>query len=357
MKVAHILPSLAHAGPILISKSIVDELISVIDIDVLYFTDLVETNFKANIEKIKLNRKIEFNKYDIIHTHMLRPDFYIFFWSFLGYCKSPIKISTVHQFIDHDQSIQHHFLKANIVSNVWHLALNMFDAIVTLNQLMCDDYQLKYPKKDVIKIHNGIEDIEVSEKIPCSDIEIIKKFKGNKVCLGSAAQITKNKGFDQIVKLLAKNKRLCFILIGEGDNLNKLKTIANQNNTSDQILFMGKRNNAKKYFKFFDIFIMSSEKEGFPVSLLEAASLSIPSIFNKNKIFENIFNQKEVSFFEQNNIDSLNVAVQRILNDKLAYSININKRFKNNYTSKIMASNYLNLYNDLIIKRSSFGTN
>ena len=350
MKIAHILPSLAYAGPILISQSIVNGVINSVDVDVFYFDDIVETNFKANAKKIKFFQKIDFEKYDIIHTHMLRPDLYIFLWKLLGYCKSVIKISTVHQFIDHDQHNQYNFFKASAVSSVWHRALSAFDTIVAINQLMLEDYKLKYPKKNVVHIDNGIEDSDVVEEIPVSDIKLIEKIKKNKVCLGAAARINKNKGFEQIIKLLSKNKHLCFVLIGDGPNLNNLKKMAEKNDTLEQIIFMGKINNAKRYFKHFDIFVMPSEKEGFGLTLLEAASMSIPAVCSENKVFETIFTSDEVSFFELNNVESLDNAVQRIIKNKALYSVNINKRFKKSYTSNIMANNYLRLYETLIKK-------
>jgi L-malate glycosyltransferase len=347
MKIAHILPSLAFAGPVLISKSIVNELSAIIDIDVFFFDDKTETNFKAKTQRINFNEKINFNKYNIIHTHMFRPDLYAFFWSSLGFCRSTIKISTIHQFIDHDLQNQHSAIKARIASKIWHHSFNEFNTLVTLNQPMYELYKHKYPHKNVVKIHNGIEIPLVTEDIPESDKRLILKLKKDFLCLGSAAQITKNKGFAQIIKLLAINKTLCFVLIGEGHELDNLKLLAQENNTLDRVLFFGRRNNAKRYFKYFDIFVMSSEKEGFPVALLEAASLSIPSVCTKNDIFTNIFNQDEVSFFDRDNIDSLNDSVLRIINNRTNYTNNIYNRFIKDYTSKTMAMNYLKLYHSL----------
>lgn len=348
MKIAYILPSLAFKGPILIAQSIVNKLESKVDIDVYYFDDILETEFNVTMLKINFKHKIDFNSYDIIHSHMLRPDLYILLWSFLGKCKKPKKITTIHQFIDHDLQNQHFALKAKLVSKLWHYSFKKLDTLVTLNQPMYDFYKLKYPNKNIVKIHNGIETPNINEDITQFDEKLILNFKKDYVCLGSAAQITKNKGFDQVLKLLILNKKLCFVLIGEGKELYNLKLLVKQNNISDRVLFLGKRNNAKKYFKYFDIFTMTSEKEGFPVSLLEAASLSLPSICTKNKIFEGLFSSNEVSFFEQNNIASLNEAVNNIIDNKECYAKNINNRFVKEYTSKTMANNYFKIYKYLL---------
>ena len=100
MKIAFILPSLAFAGPILVAKYIIDHLSQENEIDVYYFDNKVELEINANLYQINLFTPIDFKKYDIIHTHMFRPDFYMFFWSMFrpnkimlwewGYCKLSI---------------------------------------------------------------------------------------------------------------------------------------------------------------------------------------------------------------------------------------------------------------------------
>jgi glycosyltransferase involved in cell wall biosynthesis len=350
MKIAYILPSLDHKGPILIAQSIVNELAIEVDFDVYYFDAIEEVEFKAKTIKIDFKQKIDFQKYDIIHTHMFRPDLYVFIRSILGQCKSVKKVSTIHQFIDHDLKNQHPLVKATIAGSLWHLTFKRFDTLVALNELMYRMYKERFSNKKVVKIHNGINEMNEDLSIPQSDIERINEFKKNHVCLGTAAQLTKNKGFHQVVELLAINTKLCFIVIGDGEQFVSLNEMAKKNNTSDRVLFLGRRDNAKHYFKYFDIFMMTSEREGFPVSLLEAASFSIPAVCTDNSIFRNIFSEDEVPFFEHENINSLNEAVNKVIKNKELYSKKIFNRFKRDYTSKIMANNYLQLYKELINK-------
>lgn len=352
MKVAFILPSLAYKGPIIIAQSIVMELYQIIDIDVYYFDDIVETDFPVKTTRIKFWERIPYEEYDAIHTHMFRPDMYLFLWSKFLFKKKILKITTIHQFIDHDFSNQHSLFKAKLASRIWHSAFCDFDVLVTLNALMEGAYKLKFPNKIVSKIHNGIAGINIRKEIPDDDAGKIEDFRQNYVCLGAAAQITKNKGFHQVIKLLAINKEVCFVLIGDGKELVNLKSLAVENNTIDRVLFLGKRNNAKKYFPYFDIFLMTSEMEGFPVALLEAASLSIPSICTNNKIFRDIFSEEEVAFFERDNIPSLNKAVEHTLKNESEFRRNINRRFKDKYTSQSMANNYLKLYKNKNFEKS-----
>ena len=338
---------MAFKGPILIAQSIINELKN-ISFDVYFFDEIVETSFRAKSKKINFTDRINFQEYDIIHTHMLRPDMYLYLWSKLSFREFPVKISTIHQFIDHDLHIQHSRLKASIASYIWHKSFTGFDTLVTLNQPMFELYRQKFPKKNIVKIANGINEVNDIEEIPINDRLKIEKFRKKGFCLGAAAQITKNKGFHQIIDLLSINRNFCFLLIGEGTELTNLKRQAEELKVSNRILFLGKRNNAKRYFKYFDAFIMASEREGFPVALLEAASQSIPAACSNNAIFTNIFTDNEVVFFERDNIQSLNSALLKLKTEKDFFSRNINIRYKRDYTSKKMASNYLDLYESLL---------
>src|SRR6185436_2262196 len=97
MKIAYILTKLANQGPVIVAKDIIENIKENVDlIDVYYFDDVSEVDFDCNIYRIGLFDKIDFSKYDIVHSHMLRPDFYVWFHRKKSNNKT-IFISTLHQ--------------------------------------------------------------------------------------------------------------------------------------------------------------------------------------------------------------------------------------------------------------------
>ncbi len=347
MKIAFILPSLAFAGPILVAKYIIDHLSQENDIDVYYFDNKVELEINANLYQINLFTPIDFKKYDIIHTHMLRPDFYMFFWSMIKKFSAK-KISTIHQNISDDQKTLRSNISAKLVTVLWHTFLKTNNGVVTLNNEMYTTYKSCFPNIKVLNIPNGISEIKLLDEVPQDDLLKIIKLKSKYKCIGTASRIVKRKRLDQIINALPFLEDFCFICIGEGEELENLKNIAKKNNTLDRVLFLGKRNNARIYYKYFDVFGMTSSNEGSPISLLEAAALGIPSVCNNIPIFRDLFNSNEVSFFEYNNIESLSDAIIFAYDNSEILSMKIHERFIESYTSKIMAKNYYKFYNKLI---------
>ena len=72
MKIAFIIPSLINEGPVIVTKDIIEGLINKVDlIDVYYFDERENAiSFPCNTYKISFFEKIDFNKYDVVHTHL-----------------------------------------------------------------------------------------------------------------------------------------------------------------------------------------------------------------------------------------------------------------------------------------------
>ena len=68
------------------------------------------------------------------------------------------------------------------------------------------------------------------------------------------------------------------IIIGEGEDKNELIAKSNKLGIGSQAIFMGYQENPYPYIKLSGAFISSSREEGFPVSLIEAISLSCPIV-------------------------------------------------------------------------------
>jgi glycosyltransferase involved in cell wall biosynthesis len=75
-------------------------------------------------------------------------------------------------------------------------------------------------------------------------------------------------------------KKIQLEIIGEGPEIHKLKKIARRLSVDDIVIFSGpqSRQEVKNAFARSDIFILSSQYEGFPRVLLEAALAGVPAI-------------------------------------------------------------------------------
>jgi len=67
-------------------------------------------------------------------------------------------------------------------------------------------------------------------------------------------------------------------IVGDGSERTKLENLARELGISSQVTFWGEQLDVAPFYSAADVFIMSSESEGLPMSLLEAFSLGLPAI-------------------------------------------------------------------------------
>lgn len=100
--------------------------------------------------------------------------------------------------------------------------------------------------------------------------------------IGTVAELTKNKGLTHLidaanrVKIQDIRHKIQVIVIGEGEERNKLQNQIHTLGLKDSVALAGFIPNAARYLKAFDIFVLPSIKEGMPYTLLEALHAGVP---------------------------------------------------------------------------------
>lgn len=346
MKIAFIIPSLRQTGPIIVVHSLCQKLIKLgIDIDVYYFDSIHEMKFCCPVHQINFNEAIKFDDYDIIHSHCFRPDKYLYKW------KSKIKkakiVTTLHQDTYASFRYDYNPLFSYILTRYWCYIQSKFDGIISISNQLKNTYK-KYFKNNITTIYNGVS-INKPKIIDNNILKDIYSLKEKGYCiLGTYAYVVKRKGLNQVLDALYQNSKYAFVIIGNGPEIENLKTIAHNKQISDRVLFIPHVNQPYLYLQDIDIYIMPSYSEGFGLAMVEAALVQKPIVCSNLPSFHEIFNQNEASFFELNNIDSLIHAIEITRNNIKSYSELAYNRAYNYFTDFIMAENHLNYYLKLI---------
>lgn len=103
--------------------------------------------------------------------------------------------------------------------------------------------------------------------------------------IGTIANFYPNKNITlliEAVKNLVKGPllipQLRCVIIGDGLERPRIEDRIRQENLGEQITLLGKKENASQYLKAFDTFVLPSQKEGMPWSILEAFAAKVPVI-------------------------------------------------------------------------------
>jgi glycosyltransferase involved in cell wall biosynthesis len=354
MRVAFILPSLKNSAPINVALAIADKLSnSDILVDVFYLRNEIELDFhkKIKYEHISFTSNFNWSNYDIVHSHMFRPDLFVFLRKpFFTQTKT---VSTIHNYVYPELNNYYNKLISYLFGTIWLLLWLRFNLLITLTKHSLNYYQKISLNKKIDFIYNGRDIIINYESIDNKDVKLINELKSKYAyVIGVYCALIKRKRIDILINHLSRSKSGCLIILGEGKELNNLQNLVFNLNLQERVVFLGKKYNAHQYNSLFDIYSLPSEDEGFGLALIEAALHKKNIICSNIDVFQELFDEKCVTFFDLNNEGSIDIAIKNALFDKLK-AINAYEKAIEFYSEKVMSKNYHILYKKLIFNNAS----
>ena len=164
------------------------------------------------------------------------------------------------------------------------------DAIINVSEY---DRQLAIKEKiassqKLFTVHNGIDiqsvkffDRDVARQTLIKKLEIGNwKLEINGTWIGSIGRLVSEKSYEDFVRAaaLVKNSKANFFIFGDGYERQKLQSLIARHQLQDRFFLLGAVADAARHLKAFDVFILSSVKEGLPYTMLEAMAASLPMI-------------------------------------------------------------------------------
>lgn len=346
MKIAYILPSLINQGPNIVVCNLVRELTKLgCQIDVFYFDELISLKFPCPTHQISMNKPIDFDKYDIIHSHCVRPDWYVFRW------RKRIKrgkiVTTLHQDTFRSLRYKYNLFISWLYTMFWCRIQAKFDGIISISNQLKNEYDLRL-NFNIVTIYNGCT-IDLEVKVDDQIINKMRDFssKGYRI-LGTYAYITPTKGLCQIMDALTHLSDYAFIVIGEGPEVENLESLTKYLGIEKRVAFFSYQYAPYNYLPYFDLYVMPSYSEGFGLAMVEAALAKKAIVCSDIPSFNEIFSRQEASFFTLDNTSSLINAIKNAYYERVKYGLAAYEKAKNNFTSETMAKNHLKYYQSLL---------
>ena len=346
MKIAYIVPSLKNVGPVLVVKELVEQMEeNGHQCHVFYFDNKIELKFCCSTTQIGFTSSFDFNNFDIVHTHGLRPDAYVYMHKPL-HTKTRF-VSTLHNYVFRDLSYQYNKLTAYVFGYVWiKLLLNRNDCVVALSRDAVSYYK-KWIKQFRLTWAYNTRSLPQKEKLTSEELEQLQCFKQDSILIGVNALLTERKGVDLLIIALSKLPEYKLFVVGDGKTKSQLIQLTKKYNVDDRVCFAGYHKDAFRYLPYYDIFAMPSRSEGFPLALLEASIVGVSTVCSDIPVFKELYSEKEVSFFKLENIESLVSSIKNITNTK-SYSVAIHRRYVDTYTPHAFYQRYIGIYQFLL---------
>lgn len=278
------------------------------------------------------------NNYKIVHSHMNT----LSFFSLYGAKKVgvPNRISHNHSTAGKGET------KKNIVKYL----LRPLAKIYPTDLCACSKHAGNwiYGKKANYRIFNNAIDLEKYKYNPVERRELRRELglNGKKV-IGHVGRFCYQKNHDFLIdilyEVLKKDENVVLLLIGEGELekevKNKVKKIGLENN----VIFLGRRAEAYKYYQAMDVFVLPSRYEGLGMVAIEAQAAGIPTICSTEvpkeaKILDSTHFAKDLTDYVKYILESFDIK-QRDTSNELR---------KAGYDIKTEARKLLNFYEEML---------
>lgn len=188
-------------------------------------------------------------------------------------------------------------------------------------------------------IYNGVPDYTKKQyRIPSEMKHKIEAIKSNysKVVM-SIARISKQKRFDLFLDIAQNLPDYAFIWIGNKETLTNLPS---------NVFCLGELQNAHSYLPYADVFLLPSNYEGLPISMLEALSFSKPIVASAVGGIPEMLNNG-AGFAVPNELDKFVEKLKYILSNEEEYqkmALRAREIYLDKFTLEQMTAKYLSLY-------------
>ena len=306
---------------------------------------------------LKLKEIIQAEKPDILHLNSPK-------MAGLGALAGRISgvpriIVTVHGWYFYEQ--RHFLWKAAVLFFSWLTTVLAHQTILITQRDLSVAKRFPFiPKSRLKLIPNGINSSSSPLAKDIARLEILKHLGSilpeeklaslkEPIWIGTIAELHQNKDLPTLIRAVAGlENHSPLIIVGDGEEKETLEKLVAELDISHKIVFTGFVANAAALATAFDIFCLSSTKEGLPYTLLEAGLSGCALVgTNVGGIPDIIENKKNGLLVPPKNPNAMRDAIQRMQSDtdfRKYCQTNIASTIRQNFSLERMMRETINLY-------------
>lgn len=212
------------------------------------------------LKTIKLLRElVKKEKISVIHTHHRMAAFYVYITKLYKKC---IFINTSHNTFENKKKLTKlAYEKANLIT---------CGSMVKQNLVQ----YFGISENKITVIHNAVKPFNESVSID----ETIKKLHDDgKFVIGNVGRLSEQKGMEYYIEsipvVIKKHPNVMFLIIGSGEDEQKLRLLVNKLKVEEFVYFTGYRSDIQNLMCQLDLVVLSSLWEGLPLTAIEAFSV------------------------------------------------------------------------------------
>jgi glycosyltransferase involved in cell wall biosynthesis len=160
----------------------------------------------------------------------------------------------------------------------------------------------------VVSVPNCVPDVSLPERVP--------RAPGAPLVVGSLGRLDAVKGYDLLLRALARLPGVDAVIVGEGAARPELERLARELGVADRVTLPGWADRPSAALPGFDVFCLPSRSEGFPLSIVEAMLARLPVVGTRvGSVAELVADGRTGLLAERDDVDGLVAALARLRDD------------------------------------------
>lgn len=162
----------------------------------------------------------------------------------------------------------------------------------------------------VLSVPNGVPDL--SSKAIITN----RRHDGN-LLVGSVGRLDAMKAHDVLLRAIAQVDDISVEILGEGVQRTALETLALELGISDRVSLPGWLEQPRDRLPDYDLFVLPSHSEGFPLAIVEAMLAACPVIATRvGSVAEAVIHGETGLLIEKNDVEGLAAALSALKEDR-----------------------------------------
>lgn len=263
---------------------------------------------------------IDIEKPDLIFSSLINSNLIVLMLRHFHHIRTPICCSDHNTLSKEIQSLPYPFLYKIMIRLLYKKA----DYHISVSEQSGKDLirHFRISKDKVFTIYNGLDLDEIknksNEKLDEDLYSILSNKHINKIITSGRLTVQKNQ--ELLIRAFGKlenreNSKL--LILGSGEKKEDLKKLAHDLGVSNDVIFLGWRNNPFNIISACDLFVLCSHWEGHPLVLIEALTLGVPIISTDcpSGPSEILDNGKYGVLVKKNNVKKLASAITNMISN------------------------------------------
>lgn len=200
---------------------------------------------------------------------------------------------------------------------------NNIDKIIVVSKFIYESMsRMKYGYRDKMKIILDIIDPKLIINMSLEEAKELKNIDKFKIL--TVGRLAKVKGYDLVIKtanlLKLNNFDFKWFIIGEGFERNKIEELIKIYKLENEVILLGSKSNPYKYMKRCDLYVQTSRKEGFGLTVMEAKILKKVVVATNFDTVNELLSDKVDGIIVEKDENSIYKAIKQLINNDTYYN-------------------------------------